>query len=217
MKNNDKKYEYLYRTYAMCGLGCALIPFCAYLDINRVISVLTGTCFFLYSSALNNSKAQKKLLLRSSAFGLVMSAILCNSVLTNTQGIAKIIPMLWVVSLASVYGLGMVAYFKEELADNIKKYAYHVSYILWFLPFVCMMQEDNPSSTIMYIILSFIILICMLPMPKKVIKKLKEEENISAKDSSDKINKLTQLNNLLDSGVITQEEFDEKKKQLLNL
>ena len=40
---------------------------------------------------------------------------------------------------------------------------------------------------------------------------------ISKIDESDRINNLAQYKNLLDSGVITQEEFEAKKKQLLGL
>ena len=47
---------------------------------------------------------------------------------------------------------------------------------------------------------------------------LAKTSNVAATaDTESTIEKLTKLKSLLDSGIITQEEFDEKKKQMLGL
>lgn len=62
-----------------------------------------------------------------------------------------------------------------------------------------------------FIILFIIFLILLLLLRAQL------NETDSEGKTTDRIEKLTRLKDLLDKGIITQEEFDEKKKQLLEL
>lgn len=71
----------------------------------------------------------------------------------------------------------------------------------------------NPAA-IIFVVLGLIIGILIGCFVKRLLSAIKENKSSQHYSNADEINK---LKNLLDSGAITQEEFDEKKKQLLNL
>lgn len=57
-------------------------------------------------------------------------------------------------------------------------------------------------------------IICIVIAAKKKKSQTKTQEPTS---TTERVEQLTQLKDLLDSGAITQEEFDQKKKELINL
>lgn len=69
------------------------------------------------------------------------------------------------------------------------------------------------QSIVMIILMLAILVVFVVKNSKKKPK----QTNIEAKQELGRVEKLTKLKELLDAGAITQEEFDEKKKELLNL
>lgn len=65
-----------------------------------------------------------------------------------------------------------------------------------------------------FVIIGLIVGVLIGKFSKKLFSTLKDNKKPSDESNYDEIKK---LKNLLDIGAITQEEFDEKKKQLLNL
>ncbi len=72
----------------------------------------------------------------------------------------------------------------------------------------------NPAALI-FVAIGLIVGILIGLFTKKLLSTIKESKNTP--DSSDATSQIIKYKELLDSGAITQEEFDEKKKQLLNL
>ncbi len=71
----------------------------------------------------------------------------------------------------------------------------------------------NPAALI-FVVIGLIIGILIGIFSKRLLLTIKESKNTQTDSNADEINK---LKNLLDNGVITQEEFEAKKKQLLGL
>lgn len=61
------------------------------------------------------------------------------------------------------------------------------------------------------------ILICVVVRNTPQIKPIKTSQPTIAQKTDNRIEELTKLKDLLDAGVITQEEFDAKKKQILEM
>lgn len=75
--------------------------------------------------------------------------------------------------------------------------------------------SDSPScitEDVLPIIIILLILIIFFIIPFMIQKKHKETV-----DEKEQLNKLKEYKKLLDEGIITQEDYEEKKKQILNL
>ena len=70
----------------------------------------------------------------------------------------------------------------------------------------CNAQDILPIITVLLIFLVFFLMLCFVR--KKTDKTVDEQEQL---------NKLKEYKKLLDEGVITQEDYEEKKKQILKL
>lgn len=74
--------------------------------------------------------------------------------------------------------------------------------------------HDIHEECFIFVIIGLIVGVLIGKFSKKLFSTLKDNKKPSDESNYDEIKK---LKNLLDIGAITQEEFDEKKKQLLNL
>lgn len=70
------------------------------------------------------------------------------------------------------------------------------------------------TECFIFVIIGLIVGILIGVFSKKLLITIRENKYTNTNSNFDEIKK---LKNLLDSGAITQEEFDKKKKQLLNL
>lgn len=231
MKKPDEKYIYIYYGCGIIGsfwasffLMRAVIP-----NMNTMLGTMLGMfvlmgAFIFYSAIVQKNE---KMLLGGSVLGLVASVIQCVSVLlflTDTQETSKT-ALMWsmvsIIAMITVFGLGMLAYFMKGKSDSLIKYASYISSLsLVPLFYVCLLNSGTVSSiglSMAMISAMLFILFYYLLLPKILIKREKKQEGDTARASTDKIEKLTQLKGLLDAGVITQEDFDEKKKQILGL
>ena len=75
----------------------------------------------------------------------------------------------------------------------------------------------EPCCTLSLILLAIIVVLSFLKRSNLVFPKSDAPVVVEKKASASKADELKKYKELLDSGVITQEEFDAKKKQLLNL
>lgn len=227
MKNPDKKYIHIYYGCGIFGsffasffLIGAIIP-----DLNLVFRMLVvmGACIFYLAIIQKN----EKMVLGGSALGLVASVIQCVSVLlflTDTQETSKS-ALMWsllsIIAMIAVFGLGILAYFKKEKVDSLIKYACYISSFSFVPLFFANMNNSGTASSIASTIARILAMLCIsyfdLLLPQMIIKRAKKQEGDTARASTDKIEKITQLKGLLDAGAITQEDFDEKKKQILGL
>ena len=70
------------------------------------------------------------------------------------------------------------------------------------------------TECFIFVVIGLVVGILIGVFSKKLLSTIKENKNTDTNSNFDEIKKLKIL---LDSGAITKEEFDEKKKQLLNL
>lgn len=76
-------------------------------------------------------------------------------------------------------------------------------------------QKITPIPFYIEMIIGFFVLI--IPFGKKQTNKDTQNDNITKKEETEQIEKLLGYKKLLDENIITQEEFNKKKKEFLNL
>ena len=188
------KYTFSGSTYAIgyivSALGAAIMAVSMFLGMRQVFIV--GAGFQAVSCLIKLLALHKNIMNILSAVLLLAGYVLAAFAIQDKKNTSK-----YVIVSVVLFLIGNIANQIAFLTDKLS--------IIWAL------KDFVPVA-------SPILLACIVfeNTPQAQTTKMVKQPTKTAK-SNDRIEELTKLKDLLDTGVITQEEFDAKKKQLLNL
>lgn len=141
----------------------------------------------------------------------MINSIFLTATATRGMGTSAFIWILMVVIYCAIVLIKDPKFFK-----NRKNVIVGACVGLGLATFVSITIRPFPAAfqSVVMIILMIAVLVILVV---KESKKKPKQTNIEAKHELGRVEKLTKLKELLDAGAITQEEFDEKKNELLNL